>query len=92
MSGNQCLALPAIYQRIRTVLRLDLQGSFIRQILEIDAALNLRLDDVVIHPSLRFGMRPKNFGLVTGSTPILILFCHVFISVLQFATSSPRFR
>ena len=60
MSGKQRLALAAVHQNIRAVLRLDLQGGFVRQILQINAALDLRLGDVVIHFIAQIRMRQKH--------------------------------
>ena len=49
MPGDERLAVAAIHQRVRAVLRLDAQDRTLRQPVEEHAAFDFRCDEVVVH-------------------------------------------
>jgi len=50
------LALATSHDRVPTVLGLDLQNTFRREIAQKDAAIDFRLNDVVVHFIAQIGM------------------------------------
>ena len=59
MSGNQGPATFQDHYRIASVLSVHQQSSLWRKIHDRNAALNLRLNDVVIHCIAQVAMRPE---------------------------------
>ncbi len=69
MPRNQRLTFSAIHEPVRTVLRLDFQRGAIGQIVEVDPALDFRLNDIVIDKVAQINMRSGERGSV-GLRPV----------------------
>src|SRR3954454_14669619 len=63
MARNQRLIPPLVKDNVRAILGSNFQHGSRREILQVDTAFNLRLDDVAVHRVAQIGVGRKEPGM-----------------------------